>query len=324
LVIGSDLSQQHPLLAYQLRANWRHHQAAIYTVTQGPVRERKYSKIARIAEADRQLDEVELLRTELAANGELVILFGQTIKGDAIRRLVAFGDSLGIPVKYVCLVDYSNSRGASDMGLRPDLGPGYHAVSPAGLNLPEMLAATDLDVLWVVGANPLAEAPLASTGAFVVVQEMFMTETAKRADVIFPAASAYEKDGTVTNVSGEVQELHRALKTMGAKADLEIFGSLAKEMGIRDFLPAKVDVVFEAIRANVRGYNVALPVLKTGGAVQSTPVNGRVDVASRPDLVQSAHDTLFTSGTLGRYSDKLNAVMERDRVRLFDSGVTAP
>ena len=151
-----------------------------------------------------------------------------------------------------------------------------------------------------------------------------IVETAQRADVIFPAASAYEKDGTVTNVTGEVQELHRALKTMGAKADLEIFGSLAKEMGIRDFLPAKADVVFEAIRTQVRGYNVPLPVLKTGGAVQSMPVNGRVDVAARPDLVQSAHDTLFTSGTLGRYSDKLNAVMERDRVRLFDSGVTAP
>ena len=55
---------------------------------------------------------------------ELVILFGDTVKGDAVRRLVAFGDSLGIPVKYVCLVDYSNSRGASDMGLLPDLGPG--------------------------------------------------------------------------------------------------------------------------------------------------------------------------------------------------------
>lgn len=324
LVIGTDLSQQQPLLAYQLRANWRHHQAAIYTVTQGPVRERKYSKLARIVEPERQMDEVEALRTELAANGELVILFGSTIKGDAIRRLVAFGDSLGIPVKYVCLVDYSNSRGASDMGLRPDLGPGYHAISPAGLNLPEMLAAPDLDVLWVIGANPLAEAPLVATGAFVVVQEMFMTETAKRADVIFPAASAYEKDGTVTNVTGEVQQLRRALKTMGAKPDLEIFGSLAKDMGFRDFLPAKADVVFEAIRTQVRGYNVPLPVLKTGGAAQSMPVNGRIDVTSRPDLVQSAHDTLFTSGTLGRYSDKLNAVIEHDRVRLFDSGVTAP
>lgn len=324
LVVGSDLSQQHPLLAFQLRANFRHHKASIYTVTEGPVRERKYAKLTRIAEPARQLDELEALRTELAAQPELVILFGDTIKGDNIRRLVAFGDSLGIPVKYVCLVDYSNSRGASDMGLLPDLGPGYHAAGSTGLNLPEILAARDLDVVWIVGANPLANAQLASDGAFVVVQEMFMTETAKRADVIFPAASAYEKDGTFTNVTGEVQQLKRAAKTMGAKPDLEIFGLIAKEMGETDFLPAKVEVVFEQIRAHVRGYNVSLPVLRTGGAAQTVPVNGRVPATSRPDLVQSARDTLFTSGSLGRYSHKLNSVIERDKVRLYDSGVTAP
>ena len=85
-----------------------------------------------------------------------------------------------------------------------------------------------------------------------------MTETAKRADVIFPAASAYEKDGTVTNVTGEVQQLKRASKTMGTKPDLEIFGLIAKEMGIRDFLVAKPEAVFEHIRRTVRGYNVSL------------------------------------------------------------------
>ena len=58
----------------------------------------------------------------LKAEPELVILFGDAIKGDAVRKLVAFGDSLGIPVSYVCLMDYSNSRGASDMGIAPNLG----------------------------------------------------------------------------------------------------------------------------------------------------------------------------------------------------------
>jgi NADH-quinone oxidoreductase subunit G len=317
LIIGSDLSQQHPLLANQLRANFRHHNAAVYSVTEGPVRERKIAKLMRIAEPARQLDEVEALRSELAANGELVILFGDTVKGDAVRRLVAFGDSLGIPVKYICLVDYSNSRGAFDMGLVPE------SAGTPGLTLPEILAAPDLDVLWVVGANPLANAQLASEGAFVVVQEMFLTETAKRADVIFPAACAYEKDGTVTNVTGEIQQLKRASKTMGAKPDLEIFGLIAKDMGIRDFLEAKPEAVLNEIRQHVHGYNVPLPTLLTGGAAQTYPVNGHV-AASRPDLIQSARDTLFTSGSLGRYSQKLNSVMERDRVRLYDSGVTAP
>jgi NADH dehydrogenase/NADH:ubiquinone oxidoreductase subunit G len=61
---------------------------------------------------------------------------------------------------------------------------------------------------------------------------MFLTETAQRADVVLPAASAYEKNGTVTNVCGEVQRLKRAINTMGAKPDLEIMGLIAREMGV--------------------------------------------------------------------------------------------
>jgi len=153
---------------------------------------------------------------------------------------------------------------------------------------------------------------------------MFMTETAARADVIFPAASAYEKEGTVTNVTGEVQRLQRALKKMGAKPDLEILGHLAKEMGVSSLSAAKPDVVFEEIRRTVRGYNVPLPLIMTGGASQTAPVNGRVPAESRPGLVRSARDTLFTSGSLGRYSKALNTVLERTKVRLYDSGVSAP
>src|ERR1019366_9949219 len=149
---------------------------------------------------------VESLRDKLKAEGELVIVFGDAVQGDALRKLVAFGDSLGIPVKYVCLVDYSNSRGAFDMGVLPRNG---------GLSREQMLTAPDVDVVWVVGANPLKKGSLASKGAFVVVQDLFMTETAQQADVVLPAASAYEKNGTVTNTSGEVQRLTRAINTMG-------------------------------------------------------------------------------------------------------------
>src|SRR5580692_3865247 len=294
LIVGNDLSQQHPLLAFQARANVRHHAAHIYTVTPGPVREDHYS-FAKAAD-------VESLRDKLAAEADLVIVFGDSVQGDAVRKLVAFGDSLGIPVKYVCLVDYSNSRGAFDMGVIPRDG---------GMSREQMLASSDLDVLWVVGANPLKSAVLASTSAFTVVQDLFMTETAKRADVIFPAASAYEKSGTVTNVCGEVQKLKAAIKVMGAKADLEILGLIAKEMGPEVVKAVGIwtpDKVFEEIRKTVHGYDVAMPVIATGGAAPTMPLNGRV--AALPGTVASAGDTLFTSGTLGRYSKILNSVME--------------
>jgi NADH-quinone oxidoreductase subunit G len=308
LVIGSDLAQQHPFLAYQLRANWRHHQSSTYVVTSGEVREDQYAAKSIRAEAGQQLAALEQLRDDLKKHADLVVLFGDSIRGEAVKQLVAFGDSLGIAVKYVCLVDYSNSRGAMDMGLLPDLGPGYHAAGKAGLSADEMLGAKDLDVLWLVGANPLAGATPAGK-PFVVVQDLFLTESAEQADVVLPSASAYEKNGTVTNVCGEVQRLKQGPKVMGAKADLEIFGLIAKEMGLNLGIWTP-DKVFEEIRKEVRGYQVALPVIATGGAAQTMPVNGRVPASSRPDLIRSAGDTLFTSGTLGRYSKMLNQVME--------------
>jgi len=300
LIVGNDLAQQHPFLAFQVRANHRHHGSHVYTVTPGPIRENAYTAGAVNAEPGTEIDSLEQLREKLKAEAELVVLFGDSIKGEAVRQLVAFGDSLGIPVKYVPLVDYSNSRGAYDMGLVPGAG---------ALALDEMLAAADLDVLWVVGANPLKRAQVAAASSFVVVQEMFLTETAQRADVVFPAASAYEKSGTVTNTCGEVQKLKAALKVMGTKTDLEIIGLLAKEMGanVGVWLP---DNVFEEIRKNVRGYNIPLPVVASGGAAQTAALNGRAPVTARPELIRSAGDTLYTSGSLGEYSKTLKTVLE--------------
>ena len=312
LVIGSDLAQEHPLIAFQLRANWRHHKAHVYAVTPGAVREDDYATVRR-AEPGHELEAVETLRDKLAAEEELVILFGDAIKGDAVRQLVAFGDSLNIPVKYVCLVDYSNSRGASDMGLLPGLLPGYHSVRDIGLepgmNYDEILSSSNLDALWIVGANPFAAQPYNQSNAFLVVQDLFLTETARRADVVFPAASAYEKNGTVTNVCGEVQKLVRGAKTMGAKSDLEIIALLAKEM--RENLGAtKPEEVFAEIRKNVRGYDVPFGVIETGGAAPTVPLNGRVPTDAQPQLIRSARNTLYTSGTLGKFSQMLNSLLE--------------
>ena len=223
LVLGADLALEHPLLSNQIRANFRHHQARVYVVTPGPVREDKYA-----AAVVRGTD-YESLREKLQKEPELVILFDDSYRGEDIRKLVAFGASLGIPVSYVPLVDYSNSRGAIDMGMVPELLPGYKPSGQPGMHVDEMVAG-DLDVLWVVGANPFKAGAAAKRG-FLVVQDMFLTETAQQADVVLPAACAYEKTGTITNVTGEVQRLKRAINTMGAKPDLEIMGFIGARNG---------------------------------------------------------------------------------------------
>ena len=166
------------------------------------------------------------------------------------------------------------------MGLAPDAG---------GMTIGDMLASPELDALWVVGANPLEHGALVAKSAFIVVQEMFLTETAAVANVVLPASSAYEKAGTVTNVCGEVQRLREGLRAMGTKPDLEIIGLIVKEMGLAPLMgPWLPDAVAAEIRKNGR-QAISLP--------HTSPI-------------RSSHDTLFTSGTLGRYSQVLHNVME--------------
>ncbi|HMD69953.1 MAG TPA: molybdopterin-dependent oxidoreductase [Bryobacteraceae bacterium] len=286
LIVGADLALEHPLLSFQIRANYRHRQARIYVVTPRPVREDNYAA-AVVRGAD-----YASLAGQLKAEPELAILFDDSLKGGDVRKLAEFGESLGIPVKYVCLVDYANSRGAIDMGVTPELLPGYRPSGQPGMRLDEMIAAP-LDVLWVVGANPLKNGATRKAG-FLVVQDLFLTETAEQADLVLPAASAYEKNGAVTNSTGEVQRLTRAVETMGAKTDLEIMGFLAREMGVAAVLgPWSPEAVGEEIRETVRGY-----------------AGGRIPVEPRPDAVRSDHNGLFASGTLGRYSKVLKSVVE--------------
>ena len=274
LILGADLALEHPLLSYQIRANYRHHRARVYVVTPKPVREDNYA--AAIVRGG----DYESLRGQLKGEPELVILFDDSVKGDGVRKLVEFGASLGIPVKYICLLDYSNSRGALEMGLTPGEG---------GMRVSEMLEA-DLTVLWVVGANPYHPPAPEHRAGFMVVQDLFLNETARLADVVLPAACAYEKNGTVTNVTGEVQRLTRAVNTMGAKPDLEIMGFLAREMGAAAALgPWTPEAVHEEIR---KAANAGIPV------------------DNRPGLAHSDHNGLFASGTLGRYSRVLNSVVE--------------
>ena len=96
---------------------------------------------------------------------------------------------------------------------------------------------------------------------------------------------------------------------MGVKADLEIMGLLSKVMGL-DLGIWTPEKVFEEIRRTVRGYDVQLPIIVTGGAAPTQPVNGCLSVLPDPELIRSSEDTLFSSGSLGRYSKMLNAAME--------------
>jgi len=173
----------------------------------------------------------------------------------------------------------------------------------------------------VVGANPFAHFGRLGFGRgqleLLIVHEMFLTETVKVADIVFPAASAYEKDGTVTNTSGEIQMVHKSAEVMGPRSDFDLLRILShqlEKLGLGKAFHYKTPAgVFEEIRKGVSGYNVQPAVLLLGGA-EATRVqfakNGHAPYDVPVGLIRSAKDTLFTSGTLGRFCAMMESLPE--------------
>jgi NADH-quinone oxidoreductase subunit G len=168
-------------------------------------------------------------RSTLAALTNLAVLLGF---GDKVATVGAEG----------------NSQGARDMGLLPDFLPGHLSVKDAavrdrlgklwgveppaepGLPYRQMLNG-GVQALFVMGDDPAADPGIAEKLLdlnFLVVQDLFLTETAKRADVVLPAASFAEADGTYTNLERRVQRAPQAIRPAGeSRADWAILAALA-------------------------------------------------------------------------------------------------
>ena len=158
----------------------------------------------------------------------------------------------------------NNVQGSCDMGCLPDSYPGYQKVekpdvqekfekswnsklSPKmGLKMPEMMEAARegrVKAMYIMGENPVLSEPdcsnicraLESTD-FLIVQDLFMTETALKADLVLPGASYAEKDGTFANADRRVQRVRKAIRPVGdSKPDWQIVSKLAQEMGVDGF-----------------------------------------------------------------------------------------
>ena len=190
------------------------------------------------------------------------------------------------------------------------------AVEP-GRALRGILAAIqtgEIKALLVFGSNPVKtfnfDASAIRKLELLIVADLFSTETAEVADVFLPATSFAEKAGTVTNTCGQVQALKRTMRKPGTRSDLEILIALARQFG-HPWLYHSPDDVLQEIIANVRGYSIALPILLLGESIPPQP-EGYPPVSSAR-ISFSSQDSLFTSGTISRYSHALNSVDEAQR-----------
>lgn len=138
--------------------------------------------------------------------------------------------------------EQANARGAEAMGMLPASAAGY-APAERGYDTFEMLEAArnrKLAVLSIFGANPARNAPDAAAVCealdatpFVVVSELFMTQTAERATLVLPAAGAFEKSGTILNLTGDLLPVSASLRPPDfVRSDFEILCALAVQLGI--------------------------------------------------------------------------------------------
>ena len=206
--------------------------------------------------------------------------------------------------KVYSLGSQNNFRGAIEMGVQPGYLTDYQSIAEvrkkfekawgrsfpdeAGLNVFEMLEEAlkyALKGMHIVGENIVVSAPdtnrtkrALSNLEFLVVQDIFMSETAQFADVILPASSFAEKDGTFTNLEGRVQRVRKVIEPrFESKPDLQILNLLEVGFGRKPKSDVPTKIMKEISSLSPHYKNVSYKELDKGfGVMVDFPPNGKV------------------------------------------------
>jgi formate dehydrogenase major subunit len=239
-----------------------------------------------------------------AENGPAAILYTMGITQhthgtdnvSAVSNLAMLTGNLGKPSSGVNpLRGQNNVQGACDMGALPNVYPGYQKVDnpelqkkfekawgctlsgSKGLTLTEIMDAAyegTIKALYIVGENPVISDPdsrhvedALKKLDFLVVQDIFLTETARLADVVLPAATFAEKDGTFSNTERRVQRVRKAIDPLGeSRPDWRIVCAIAKGMGAKGFAFENPAEIMEEIASLTPQYGgISYERLEEGG-----------------------------------------------------------
>jgi NADH-quinone oxidoreductase subunit G len=293
LLIGGEPEEEQTFTAKQIRQAVRNDGAKLIIVNDTPIRlkaqasqfihvnPKSYDAFA-LAFADssnktltgklgiEQTEIDDLLKTIGETEGDFVIMFGGDLSAEAQAVLANAAANFASENRRVLLHPlplYNNSVGAHDMtaGRKP---------------LGEVLQNSKS--LLIGGSLQEADVNLLANKDFVVVQELFETATTEFADVVLPAASFAEVDGTYTNNTGFVQRVRQAIEPLNqSKPDWIITSMIAKEMGVDFGYNFAATMVFKAIADSVAAYEgLRYPHLKD----ESRPVQVKHRISAKKDL----------------------------------------
>jgi NADH-quinone oxidoreductase subunit G len=212
----------------------------------------------------------ELLKTIGESEGDFVIMFGRDLSPEAQAVLSNAAGNFASDARRVLLHPlplYNNSVGANDImaGKKP---------------LADVLKNSK--ALLIGGSLSEENTPVLANKDFVVVQEMFETSTTEFADVVLPAASFAEVDGTFTNNSGFVQRVRQAIEPLHqSKADWMITSMIASEMGVDFGYNLSASAAFKAVADAVPAYaGLRYPTLKD----ESKPAQAKYTIVEKMNL----------------------------------------
>jgi NADH-quinone oxidoreductase chain G len=257
--------------------------------------------------------------TDLVAGAKNpLFLYGpQVAQGDAGATLVSalfnLAALLGAGDRVAYIPTEPNSQGCRDAGLLPDLLPGQAAVSDAsarerlsrlwGAQLPteaglsyDAMLMGGVKALWVLANNPAASGPLPHFD-FLVVQDLFLTETAQLADVVLPATSWAEADGTYTNLDRRIQRAPLGVQARGESCpDWQIIHRVASTWQAHQAtLLSEIETADDWKQKRRKGKNAGVPASRPWNYPTAGHVLEELGKAA-PIYANARWETLGTSG----------------------------
>jgi NADH-quinone oxidoreductase subunit G len=253
-----------------------------------------------------EIDLIELRRALTSTEGDLVIMFGPEVSAEAQALIAQLPVTLGRGSHRVLLHPlpfYNNSVGAHDLGLMDGPHSATSMLDAAGDSIRAMYVAGSFLPAHLEGReDALGRLDL------LVVQELFETETTHYADVVLPAASAYEADGTFTSNSGFVQRVRQSITPVHqAKQDWTITAQLARALGVDFGWQMSASAVFKELAERTPAYNgMRYPLLKD----ETKPMQAKHAIYEGADLSAETERLRAAVEKMGETAQKITGTPE--------------
>ena len=330
LLIGGEPEELQPFTAKQIRQAVRNGGANLLIVNSVPIRLKQqaskflhirpgtedavvlaianqaHNKLAAAKLGVEEIELIELRRALTGTEGDLVIMFGGELSPEAQAVVAQLPYTFSKESRRVLLHPlplYNNSFGAHDTGMMSGAKSATEMLDAAGDQVRAMYVAGSFLPTQLAGREEAL-----SKLDFLVVQEMFETDTTRFADVVLPAASWAESDGTFTNNDGLVQRVRQSIPPVHqAKQDWVITAQLARELGIDFNFQMSASAVFKEAASRIPPYrDLRYPLLKD----ETKPVQARYTVAEQRDLSTELESIRARVEALGESAEKIMGTPE--------------